>query len=172
MATINEGKWIALRYRVWWRDGGKCRYCGTEVDDSYMNRDVAQYHCDHVLPLSQGGTYDIDNLVTSCKRCNLRKGARTPRQANMSFATRKTEYKPESLESYVWRVYGAKKHESRIYRDFRTSPPKYNNQFRLPELLIEKHKYDMSRPRISVCVSYEIPDEYADEHSRWRQANE
>lgn len=32
-------------------------------------------HVDHVLPVSEGGTNDIGNLVTACSDCNLGKGA-------------------------------------------------------------------------------------------------
>ena len=169
--ALTPKNWLSLRNKIWYRDKGLCRYCGIEVDDSYMDRDVAQYHCDHVIPLSQGGTYDIDNLVASCKGCNLKKSARTPQQAGMSFTTRNPEHKPESLKSYIWRVYGAEKYESRIYRDFRTTPPKYSNQFRLPKRLIEVYEYDLSKVRPSVCVSYAIPKEYTNEHNKWRQSN-
>lgn len=31
-----------------------------------------------VLPLSRGGTHDLDNLVPSCKACNLSKGCKSP----------------------------------------------------------------------------------------------
>ncbi len=46
---------------------GRCAYC-----------DVGAYeHQDHVVPLSKGGTHSLDNVVPSCRDCNLRKGTET-----------------------------------------------------------------------------------------------
>ena len=38
---------------------------------------------DHVYPRSRGGESTWDNLVACCKRCNHRKGSRTPEEAKM-----------------------------------------------------------------------------------------
>jgi len=32
---------------------------------------------DHLIPLARGGRTTWDNIVTACKHCNLKKGART-----------------------------------------------------------------------------------------------
>lgn len=58
-------KWENLRSLVFIRDGHTCTYCGsTELP----------LHCDHVVPVSKGGTNEFSNLTTACKRCNLSKG--------------------------------------------------------------------------------------------------
>jgi len=49
---------------------GKCFWCGKKV---YKN-----YHIDHVIPLSQGGTNWPDNLVIACPSCNTSKGGKMP----------------------------------------------------------------------------------------------
>lgn len=76
-----------LRMEVIERDGNACVYCGrmggvlsqTDVKaDGYM-------HIDHVIPVAQGGSNDISNLVCSCRRCNLEKGDRTPDEAGMQW---------------------------------------------------------------------------------------
>lgn len=54
------------------RDGHECRYCGDPADT-----------VDHIIPQSQGGGHDMDNLVAACEPCNKRKGARTPEQSGM-----------------------------------------------------------------------------------------
>ena len=38
---------------------------------------------DHVVPRAQGGRTTWENVATACAPCNLRKGGRTPRQAQM-----------------------------------------------------------------------------------------
>lgn len=50
------------------RDDGTCQYCG---------RCYESMHVDHVWPWSRGGSNSINNLVTACRRCNLRKHAST-----------------------------------------------------------------------------------------------
>lgn len=52
---------------VWDRDGWTCKACG-----DHRNLTV-----DHVHPLIEYGTNDLDNLQTLCGSCNSRKGART-----------------------------------------------------------------------------------------------
>jgi 5-methylcytosine-specific restriction endonuclease McrA len=49
-------------------------YCGS-------NKDLT---LDHVVPKSRGGGNEWTNLVTSCFKCNLRKGNRTPEEAKLT----------------------------------------------------------------------------------------
>ncbi len=35
-------------------------------------------HCDHIMPLSRGGSHSLDNLCISCAHCNLSKNCKTP----------------------------------------------------------------------------------------------
>jgi hypothetical protein len=64
------------RRGVWRRDGGICAYCGKLIP-------LASATLDHVNPQRLDGRTAWDNLVTSCIRCNQRKGGRTPDQAHM-----------------------------------------------------------------------------------------
>jgi hypothetical protein len=41
---------------------------------------------DHVVPRSQGGKTNWENIVIACVPCNQRKGGRTPDQAGMRLA--------------------------------------------------------------------------------------
>jgi hypothetical protein len=61
-------EWVALRNLIFERDDNTCQYCGKRG---------GVLHCDHVIPLSRGGTNDPDNLATACDVCNLSKHART-----------------------------------------------------------------------------------------------
>lgn len=67
------------RRGVFRRDKFECVYCGSS----------SQLTLDHVLPKSRGGNNDWLNLVTSCFKCNLKKGNKTPEEAKM-----KMRYKP------------------------------------------------------------------------------
>ncbi len=58
------------------RDAHQCLYCGNTFTHNELSRD-------HVIPLSRGGSDIWTNVVTSCKRCNNHKGARTPEDARM-----------------------------------------------------------------------------------------
>jgi 5-methylcytosine-specific restriction endonuclease McrA len=51
----------------------RCIYCG-----SYKNLSV-----DHVIPVSKGGKNTWNNLVCACITCNVKKGDRTPEEANL-----------------------------------------------------------------------------------------
>ncbi len=56
------------------RDNYVCQYCGKDGLETLDN-----WHdsvIDHLTPLKYGGTYDPDNLVTSCHYCNSIKGDR------------------------------------------------------------------------------------------------
>ena len=57
----------SVRVAVLTRDGGCCLRCGTTEDLTL----------DHIVPWSLGGSDDISNLQTLCRRCNASKGART-----------------------------------------------------------------------------------------------
>ncbi|MGB3205719.1 MAG: HNH endonuclease [Crinalium sp.] len=62
------------RRNILHRDGHSCQYCRCTGDDLTL---------DHVLPRSRGGGDTWENIVTACVRCNVKKGNRTPKEANM-----------------------------------------------------------------------------------------
>lgn len=61
-----------LRFDVLKRDGFKCQYCGasSSPDPDFV------LEVDHKVPISQGGSNAIDNLVTACNICNAGKSDR------------------------------------------------------------------------------------------------
>ena len=63
------------RRNVLYRDDHHCQYCGTGSSDMLT--------IDHVIPRSRGGGDSWDNVVAACVRCNIKKGNRTPREAEM-----------------------------------------------------------------------------------------
>lgn len=58
------------RFEVFKRDSFTCQYCGSKAPDVILE-------VDHIVPVAEGGTNDILNLITSCRNCNRGKGART-----------------------------------------------------------------------------------------------
>lgn len=58
-----------VRFEVFKRDSFTCQYCGRMAPDVILE-------VDHILPVAEGGTNDIMNLVTSCHDCNSGKGKR------------------------------------------------------------------------------------------------
>ena len=64
------------RANIYARDEYKCQYCAR----AHPTTDLT---FDHVVPVSQGGRKDWENIVTCCVSCNRRKGGRTPSEAGM-----------------------------------------------------------------------------------------
>lgn len=65
---------IPKRAIVFKKNDGKCFYCDDQltIDD--------EWHIEHKQPKSKGGTNDIENLVPSCKSCNLKKHNKTAKE--------------------------------------------------------------------------------------------
>ncbi len=78
-------KVVLSKENIFKRDGHKCVYCESKY----------QLTIDHVYPKSRGGKDTWDNLISSCFRCNSRKGDRTPEEAGMKLFYQ--PYKPSPL---------------------------------------------------------------------------
>jgi 5-methylcytosine-specific restriction endonuclease McrA len=65
------------RHSILARDNYTCQYCGAKGRELTI---------DHVVPRWCGGPHTWDNLVACCRRCNLKKGDKTPQQAHMKLA--------------------------------------------------------------------------------------
>lgn len=71
------------RQNLMLRDDQQCQYCGKRPALKELN-------IDHVMPRSRGGPDTWENLVISCRPCNLRKGRRTPDEASMTLSKKPT----------------------------------------------------------------------------------
>lgn len=58
------------RFEILSRDGFRCQYCGATPQDG------AILEVDHIIPVSKGGSREKENLKTSCRQCNIGKGAK------------------------------------------------------------------------------------------------
>ena len=74
------------RFNLFLRDAFICQYCGSPEDLTF----------DHITPRSRGGRTTWENIVTACAPCNLAKGGRTPREAQMTVF--RTAHRPTMYE--------------------------------------------------------------------------
>ncbi len=71
--TVPYARRVPLNRRaVFLRDQHRCQYCNRIAEN-----------IDHVIPKTLGGTHTWENVVASCRRCNTKKGGRTPSQAGL-----------------------------------------------------------------------------------------
>lgn len=61
---INIKEWYRLLAIVFKRDNYTCAYCG-EIGKKFEG--------DHIIPISKGGTNELSNLTTACRKCNRQK---------------------------------------------------------------------------------------------------
>lgn len=80
MAREWTPEYKANRKRVFERDGYICAYDGVPVIDDKGAGDFSA-EADHVLPYSLGGDDSMDNLRTSCRRCNRKRGNKMEERA-------------------------------------------------------------------------------------------
>jgi len=93
---------VLSRRNIMKRDHSVCQYCGSKSDLTL----------DHVLPKSRGGKDTWENLVTACNKCNVKKGNRTPDEANMPLHTE--PYKPIHI-SFFRNLMGGDEEEWKPY---------------------------------------------------------
>jgi 5-methylcytosine-specific restriction endonuclease McrA len=85
------------------RDLNTCQYCAKELVPSLLT-------IDHLLPRSRGGENTWENLVAACKKCNQRKGNRTPEEAGMKLINKPTrprgaKIKYSNCMQEIWKDY-------------------------------------------------------------------
>ena len=59
-----------LRFEVFKRDSFTCQYCGAKPTEE------APLVIDHITPVCEGGTNDLQNLITACEPCNQGKAGK------------------------------------------------------------------------------------------------
>lgn len=82
------------------KSGSRCEYCGYPFrEDIYRH----SFSVDHVKPISQGGTDEIENLKAACRACNTSKGVKNLEQFR-EMLTRQSSYftddQMELLQAY------------------------------------------------------------------------
>jgi hypothetical protein len=96
-ATRKPGRHIPADLRRIVLDDGdaQCAYCwqwsASEVD--------------HVIPVAQGGSNDLENLAPACALCNIQKRDRTPEQWRDWRLDNGMSWPPESRVNAIWQLY-------------------------------------------------------------------
>ncbi|MBT9166735.1 MAG: hypothetical protein DDT19_00059 [Syntrophomonadaceae bacterium] len=98
-----------LRFEVFKRDGFQCAYCGKCPPEIMLE-------IDHVEPKSQGGTDDINNLITACFDCNRGKTAIPLDRAPQGLVENLEVLKEKEAQLKEYRKF-IKRIEERIWRD-------------------------------------------------------
>ena len=85
------------------RDHNICQYCEKSFSDKELT-------LDHVHPKSRGGQKTWTNLVAACKKCNQKKGNRTPAEAGMKLLKVPKKPKKSFIDSMsnnqkIWKDY-------------------------------------------------------------------
>jgi hypothetical protein len=65
---LSASRWQKVKRQILKRDNYTCQYCGSKKKP---------LHCDHIMPISRGGSNDPSNLIAACQRCNLSKHDKT-----------------------------------------------------------------------------------------------
>lgn len=98
---------VFSRQNLLLRDKYTCQYCG-----KYL-KNPKERTIDHVIPKSRGGKTVWTNVVLCCKKCNLKKGDRTPEEAGMKLLKQPKAPKWQALileefpkhKKEVWKVF-------------------------------------------------------------------
>lgn len=64
----------SVRLEIIERDHHVCSYCA-QPGTGFHGPDDRPWHIDHIVPVVDGGTNQIENLALACARCNSRKHA-------------------------------------------------------------------------------------------------
>ena len=94
------------RRNIFARDNNRCQYCGKRFPTTELS-------LDHLMPRSRGGPATWENIVCACVKCNVRKGGRTPREANMNLIC-----EPVRPKTSPWLGLKLKNRKYRCWRSF------------------------------------------------------
>lgn len=135
------------RFEVFKRDGFTCQYCGAHPPDAILE-------ADHIIPVCDGGSNEIGNLVTACFACNRGKADISLSVIPKSLAERADEVKEreeqiagyrevmqareDRIEEDVWRVADTlipRASEEGMRRDHLLSIKRFNERLLLHDVL-------------------------------------
>jgi 5-methylcytosine-specific restriction endonuclease McrA len=146
------------RFKVLERDGYRCRYCGRTSQEVALD-------VDHLVPVREGGSDDLDNLVTACIDCNAGKSghplrahpvehARASAETSARNASKDEKSKDEPSTTAREADDGRVDLEAFLLITRRTPTPR---QRALLDGLLERH--DLTGPEWAADIMYRHPDD-------------
>ena len=124
MSTPTEPLWTPPSDKVLERDNYTCVYCGFDgrLFDNWM-----QLSWDHLLPTSQGGKDELENLATACLSCNsiTSRMRISPGETREEILTKKREHVAQRRKEYYarWLDSVAKRYLDRPLPEIREAKP-------------------------------------------------
>lgn len=128
------------RFEIFKRDNFVCQYCGQHPPTTIL-------HLDHIIPVKLGGDNHINNLITSCEKCNLGKGATPLTNRHKSLNDKAAEAleiekqiigyqkimqaKRERIENNAWEIVKVFNGKNSIRRDWFNSIKVFNEKLGL-----------------------------------------
>lgn len=82
---------------------GKCLFCGARLVVALDGKPLGSATVEHIVPRSQGGTDDVQNLALACARCNHEKGVRHDRRRRPSERAREVVAALATKRQVRWR---------------------------------------------------------------------
>jgi len=71
LCNLDNKLWKSISKEILERDNYTCRYCG---------KIGGKLEVDHIVPISKGGTNELNNLTAACLRCNRQKRDKMPEE--------------------------------------------------------------------------------------------
>ena len=149
-----------IRFEVFKRDSFTCQYCGKVAPDVVLE-------VDHILPVVEGGTNELINLVTSCFDCNRGKGKRRLNNTTTLKSERveieKLKKRKEQMTQYVeWKkeLLNVNSQEFDMLNDSYGTTGYYWNEKgkRLVMKLIRKYGFKECYDSLDICIEQYDPD--------------
>jgi DnaD/phage-associated family protein len=143
----------SLRFDVFQRDHHTCQYCGRTPPDVVLV-------VDHIIPISQNGTDDFDNLITSCEECNAGKSNKLIQNFTGGYSKEEWREQLRKKRSEILRVRRERIEEVMLHWQEVLGSPNLKDTDREAVLtFIEQYEPDWIKAAIRIA-SEKKPDDY------------
>lgn len=95
------------RQNLFLRDRFTCQYCGKIL------KNPKERTIDHIIPKSKGGKTIWTNVVLCCKKCNIKKGDKTPEEAGLKLLR---QPKPPKWQALILEEFP--RHKKEVWKNF------------------------------------------------------
>lgn len=135
---MRKGLSDKIRFSVFRNDNFTCSYCGRKPEDGVV------LHVDHILPVSKGGTNQLENLTTSCQSCNLGKMTEEVQKEMIERIRNKRDLEDKEDCTYAWYL--------RRLKDLKIN---YEIESKIVYEMYKNWENNIEVPREEICVPEE-----------------